>query len=180
MDFEHVSLRKTVREGYVLLLRAEAELMLPKEGYENLRGFYERVAQSCLNWVTEIYGEELRRYFLALSDIRERSRFFTRRYRFWMRVPWQDEAHVTILCESERDPIEGERDFYRIAHTWNLEEESILPPIQVMRLLGVRLRRSAFPFVPDGIYCEDGHVKIFKNPGRENRFLEIELPPEMP
>lgn len=178
MELERVLMRRTVREGYVLLLRAEAELLLPKEGLEVIREFYLHVAQACLDWVSGIYGEELRKYYLALSDIRERSRFFTRCYRFWMRVPWQNDEHMTVLCESERDPIDGERDFYRIAHTWNLSEQSILPPAQTMKLFEVKMRRSVLPFAPDGIYREEGRVKIFKNPCKENRFLEAELPPE--
>ena len=176
MEFLEQTRRMSVREGFVVLLRAEANLQLPSEDYEKIRSFYQKTADSCLLWATEIYGEELRRSFLSLSDIREKSRFRTRHYRFWMRVPWSDGEHVTILCESTRESERGDTDFYRIAHTWNVAEQTILPTSQVLRLLGARPSTHALPFVPNGLYKEGETIVIYQNASAEKAFSEVRFP----
>lgn len=176
MELEAMTRRQSVREGYVVLLRAEAEILLPKDPFLSMRSFYEKVSEACLNWVTEIYGEELRRHFLSLSDVREKSRFRTQYYRFWMRIPWQEMPHITILCESERTSLDGTRDFYRICHTWNTEEQTMLPFGQILQLFGFKLAKNEMPFVPDGIFKENDRIVIFQNRTSKNNFLEAKLP----
>lgn len=176
MELEVVKRRQSVREGYVVLLRAEAEILLPESRFPMMRTFYEKIGDACLNWVIDVYGERLREYFLSLSDIREKSRFRTQTYRFWMRVPWETSPHLTLLCESERSDLDGSKDFYRIAHTWNTEEETVLPLAQVMRLFQIRVSKHDFPFEADGGYREGEHFLIFKNKTASNAFLEMKFP----
>ena len=176
MEFEQVTRRQSVREGFVVLLRAEATLLLPLGEYDVIRSFYERIGEACMNWVTEIYGEELRRHFLSLTEIREKSRYQTQAYRFWMRSPWEGEGHVTILCESTRSMLDGTRDFYRICHTWNCKEQSALPPTQCKRLFDFHAPASELPFSPDGFYREGDRMVIYKNANREGHFMEVSFP----
>ena len=178
MELEAVTKRQSVREGYSVLLRAQAEILLPQEDFPVMRSFYERISEACLSWVTEIYGETLRNHFLGLTDIRDRSRFRTQNYRFWMRVPWQSPPYLTLLCESERSALDGSRDFYRISHTWNTAEESILPFTQVIKLFKIRSHKRDFPFEPDGGYREGDHFFVYKNANSSNGFLEIKIPLE--
>ncbi len=176
MEFEKITERRSVREGYVVLLRATAELMLPDEAHPVMRSFYRRIADSCLDWATEIKGEQLRAHFLSLSDIRDKSRYRTMQYRFWMRIPWQEMPHMTILCESERTEPDGTTDFYRICHTWNTEEESILPLEQVLPLVQPKFSKKDLPFLPDGLYREGDKITVFQNRRQNNRFMEAKLP----
>lgn len=180
MNFEEETRRMSVREGFVVLLQAEAKLLLPGKEYETMRSFYQKTAESCLLWVTEIYGEELRRAFLSLTEVREKSRFRTKHYRFWMRVPWRDEEHVTILCESTRESESNHASFYRISHTWNVAEQSILPISQVRKLLGIQKTERSLPFVPDGIYQENETVVIYQNSNEKAEFSEVRFPVSNP
>lgn len=177
MNFERTVRRESVREGYMVLLRAEAELLLPR-GLPRICAFYQRLADACVNWAIEVYGEMVRAYFLALPDVRERSRFHTQSYRFWMRVPWEEMPHVTVLCESTRSALDGTQDFYRICHTWNVGEETVLPPAQVKSLLCPAHKRGDAPFAPDGIYREGDALVMFQNRGSNHPFLEVKIPIE--
>ena len=175
MELEEVKLRRSVREGYIVLLRAEALLVMPV-GYEKICDFYRRVADACMNWAVEVYGEHLRAQFLSLASVREKSGFRTQQYRFWMRVPWEEGDFVTILCESERASTDGERDFYRISHTWNTKEQTALPIKQVLQLLEKRPSVKDFPFQPDGVYRERDKLVIYQNKTDKNVFGEVKLP----
>ena len=174
MEFENVVWQRSVREGYVVLLRAEAELLLPTEG-ERIRDFYEKTASACLSWATDVWGERLRDDFCRLSN-RERATFRIQRYRFYMRIPWQEGPYVTILCESRRNTSGGTEDLHRICHTWNTDEQTVLPKKQILRLFSAELAKKELPFAPDGIYKEKEKLVIFKNRGEKNDFLEAKLP----
>ena len=176
MELEKREEKRSVREGYVVLLRASAQLLLPNEAYPTMRAFYQRIVDACMSWTEEIYGERLRAHFLSLTDIRERSHYRTLSYRFAMRVPWQETPYITILCESERKELDGSVDFYRICHTWNTEEETVLPYRQAIQLFRPKATKGEMPFVPDGIYREDDKIVIYKNKTLQNRFLEARLP----
>ena len=176
MEFEGQKKRKTVREEYVVLLRAEAELLLPGETFSKMRDYYTRLSDSCMAWATEIYGERLRREFLELREIRDKARFKGAQYRFSMRVPWQDGRHVTVLCESERLVGGVSADRFCLGHTWNIEEETVLPFDQILRLWGIRLSKGELPFSPDGVFREGESLVLFKNPRGESRYLEIRRP----
>ena len=176
MDMERVVQKRSVREGYVVLLRAEADLLLPsEEGI--IRDFYLKTAQACLNWAEKVWGEAIRRDYNAL-EIAERAKFRTRYYRFAMRVPWQDEVHLGIVCESERIVFGEPNDAYRMSHVWNIAEQTLLPMTQILQLYRHQLAKNDVPFSPHGAYREGEMIVFFRNKTSKNDFLEAKLPVE--
>jgi hypothetical protein len=174
MDFEGVVWKESVREGYVVLLRAEMKLLLPTK-QAKIRDFYQKTARACLSWACEVWGGQLKSAFCAL-DNRSRGHFHTRHYRFTMRIAWECAPYISILCESERDGTNGSKGLYRIAHLWNEEEETVLPPKQILHIFRPKLAKNELSFSPDGIYREQNEIVIFKNPTSKNEFLEARLP----
>ena len=177
MKVEKRELRTVVREGYQILLRAEIECFLPIEKKE-ISQFYEVLTETCLKWVQEVCGERLRREFLALESVHEKSQFRTQRYRMMVHSPWEEDGFATILCESR---MTGQwkipqKAYHRIAHVWNLEEESILPPAEVLARCGIRIKRRMLPFRPDGIYPMGDEVIFFRNASDFFPFAEQRLP----
>ena len=158
-------LRATVREGYQVLLRAEAELVLP-EGKDVISNYYRLLSEKCMTWATEVYGERIRSEFLSLEDLHDRALWRAQKYRFMMRIPWQSEHYMAILCESyllgQRQ--ETQNSYHRLSHVWNLEEESILPIPQILELFGCGISLRELPFVPEGVYPEDEKLIFYKNP----------------
>ncbi|MBQ1230217.1 MAG: hypothetical protein IIX80_04195 [Clostridia bacterium] len=177
MEVDQRMLRAVVREGYQVLLRAEAELLLPV-GKKAMREFYLNLGKACMNWVKEVEGERMRRAFLELLSPRERSAFRAGHYRFRMRIPWESEGLAAMVCESE---LKGENDLlrggmHRTAQVWDLKEELILPPSQVLALLAPHIGRRMLPFTADGIYPEGEFLVAFRNPSSKGAFLEKRIP----
>lgn len=177
MKLEKTERHGTVREGYQILLRADAELLLP-EDKPLMRAFYERMGETCMTWAQAIHGESLRKEFLSLDGIREKSQFGTQRYDFRMRCVWEAGAFAAILCESEllgqwREP---QKSYHRISHVWNTEEELVLPFPQILDRFGVRLPKNRLPFRPDGVYPEGDQMVFFRNVTEHTPFLEKKLP----
>ncbi len=172
MIMERQERHGTVREGYQILLRADAELLLP-QGKPEIRSFYKTLVQTCMTWAKEVYGERLRKEFLSLEDVRDRARFHTQHYRFRMRSPWESAEHLVMLCESE---ILGKGDprnaYHRISHVWNIEEELMLPLVQILQVFDVKLTRDMLPFRPDGIYPQGDGLVFFRNATQTSAFLE--------
>ena len=83
-----------------------------------------------------------------------------------MRIPWQSENHVAILCESyllgQRQEMQN--SYHRLSHVWNLHEESILPIPQILELFGCGIKLQDLPFAPEGVYPEGEELIFFKNP----------------
>ena len=167
----------TVCEGYQILLRAEAELFLPIDR-PRMQVFYQKIADACMNWATDIHGEMLRKEFLSLDEIREKSRFRTQRYRLRMRIPWEEGPYASILCESDLigQWHQPQKSYHRISHVWNTEEESVLPFTQILQDFGLRITKNMLPFRPDGIYPEAAEVVFFRNATESSPFLEKRLP----
>ncbi len=180
MNFEKAEMHATVREGYQVLLRADAELLMPVDKMK-IRDFYQRMADTCMKWAEQVYGEELRGEFLGLEGIREKSQFRTQHYKMRMRCPWKDDRHVAILCESELTGQwkEPQKSYHRISHVWNTEEELVLPFGQILRSFGLRLNRDMLPFRPDGIYPEEDKMVFFRNVTDQTPFLEKKLSRKM-
>ena len=174
MDFEEVIWKESVREGYVVLLRAEMKLLLPTK-QAKIREFYQKTARACLSWACAVWGDRLKSAFCAL-DHKSRGKFHTRHYRFRMRIAWESAPYISILCDSEREETGGDKGFYRIAHLWNAEEETILPPKQILHTLRHKLAKNELSFSPDGIYREQNEIVFFKNPTSKTEFLEARLP----
>lgn len=167
----------TVREGYQVLLRAEAELVLP-EGKEVIGNYYRLLCDKCMSWASEVWGERIRREFLALEDLHDRALWRVQKYRFLMRIPWASEHYAAILCESyllgQRGNIPN--SYHRHSHVWNLDEESILPPTQILQLFGGGVSLRELPLVPDGIYPEGGELIFYKNPTATSPWAEHKSP----
>ncbi len=176
MKIEAEARQGSVREGYQLLLRAYAELLLPME-QKKIRAFYEHLCHACMTWAIEVHGEVLRKEFLELESVKEKSRFRTQSYRFRMRMPWQEGKYAVLLCESV---LMGEwsgltNSYYRISHVWNVEEELMLPLPQILRVFGIRITKDMFPFRPDGIYPEGSGLVLFRNATQSHPFTEKRL-----
>ncbi|MBQ9784586.1 MAG: hypothetical protein IJW29_03700 [Clostridia bacterium] len=165
MDTERMELHGTVREGYQILLRADATAELPR-AYEPIAAYYRTLAQTCMDWITDVYGERVRERFSALEDVRERARFGTLRYRFVMKNTWESDTHASFLCETclLGDGVEEALSRRRTAQLWLLDEARILPTEQVVRLFFDGHRPPRPPFVPDGVYPADGALIFFRNP----------------
>ena len=90
----------TVRDGYQVLLRAEARAELPTE-YGRIALYYRTLGEKCIAWATEVYGERLKKEFLALQTIRERSSFGCGCYRFEAGSVWEaGEDLIAFVCDS--------------------------------------------------------------------------------
>lgn len=172
-------MRATVREGYQVLLRAEAELVLP-EGKEVMGKYYRLLADKCMAWATEAYGERIRSDFLSLEDLHDRALWKAQKYRFSMRIPWQGKHHIAILCESyllgQRQEVQN--SYHRLSHVWNIEEESILPVGQILDLFGCGIKLRDLPFAPDGVYPEGEELIFYKNPTQETPLAQRKSPLE--
>ncbi len=171
MRLEACERRAVVREGYQILMRAEARLCLPQD-HERIASYYQALAEKCMTWAIEVRGECLRREFSALADTREKARFSMRRYSFVMSVPWEDEALAAILCESYLSG-EGSRCSHRLSHVWNLQEQTILPPGQIEKRFLAKGRHEGLPFRPDGIYPSEGELVYFRNARGDHAFAEV-------
>lgn len=170
-------LTATVREGYQVLLRAEAELVLP-EGKDVIGNYYRLLSDKCMTWATEVYGERIRRDFLSLEDLHDRALWRAQKYRFLMRIPWQNEHHAAILCESyllgQRGSVEN--SYHRLSHVWNLEEQNILPVAQILNLFGCGIKLKDLPFVPQGVYPEGEELIFYKNPTADTPLAQCKSP----
>ena len=170
-------LRATVREGYQVLLRAEAELVLP-EGKDVIEKYYRLLSEKCMSWATEVYGERIRQDFLSLEDLHDRALYRAQRYRFLMRIPWQNEHHIAILCESyllgQRQ--QSENSYHRLSHVWNLDEESILPIPQILEMFACGMKMRELPFVPDGVYPDGEQLIFYKNPTQNTPLTQKKSP----
>ena len=177
MEIEKKELRGVVCEGYQILLRAEAELLLPTER-PKIRAFYEKLADTCMKWASEVYGESLRRDFLALEGVRERSAFRTQRYRLGMRIAHEDGYFAAVVCESNLSDQwrEPQKSYHRISHVWDVREETVLPLSQILSRFGMNVSRGHLPFKPDGVYPEGECIVCFRNVTENTPFLEKKLP----
>lgn len=170
-------LRATVREGYQVLLRAEASIVLP-EGKDVISKYYRLLADKCMSWATDVYGERIRQSFLSLEDLHDRALWKAQKYRFLMRIPWYNEHYIAILCESYLlgQKNDTQNSYHRLSHVWNLNEESILPISQILQLFECDVRMKELPFVPDGVYPEDGELIFYKNPTVQTPLAQSKSP----
>ncbi len=176
MEFERSEMHATVREGYQILLRADAGLVLPTERMR-MREFYERLANTCMRWAVEVHGERLRKEFCELESVREKSAFRTQHYRLEMRFPWSEGKYLAVVCESRLDGQwhEPQKSYHRISQVWDTEEESILPTAQILQKFGFASGRRVRPFKPDGVYPEGERMVFFRNASESEPFVEKKL-----
>ena len=173
MELELLEMRKTVRHGYQVLLTIEAEICLPTEA-PKIRAFYQKLAEACLDWAQNGYGEQLKNEFSALESNKERAQFRAQKYQLRMRKCFENQDYIAFLCESAlMGRWSGAWDGYRrISHVWNKAEELLLPQAQILRAFGFRLLGKDLPFHPDGIYPEGDSLVLFRNANERYGFLE--------
>ena len=173
MELERLEIRKTVRHGYQVLLRVEGDLLLPTEA-PKIRSFYETLSGRCLSWAQEQYGEDLKREYSSLESNKERARFRAQKYHFRIRSCFENDTLIAFLCESAfSERWSGTRDGYcRASQVWNKQEETMLPPSQILKAFGLRLKKRMLPFSPDGIYPEGEDLVIFRNATEHLAFAE--------
>lgn len=175
MELEKRMLRDSTVEGYRVLLRAEADLLLPCDR-ERIRAFYLALAKKCIAWVTEVTGERVRARYLKLPTTAQKARFGTCTYRFRMRSVATEERHAVFLCESELIGVEETVRYRRLSHVWCTSEETILPHSQILRLYSPKRAFRGLGFHPDGIYPEGGELVFFKNATKDRVFEEKRYP----
>ncbi len=177
MNMEKSERHTVVREGYQILLRAEA-ICLRFSDQPVMQAFYERLSDTCMQWAQSVYGERLRREFLALDSTREKSQFGTQHYFLQMRCVWERDGLAAILCESKLTGQwkEPQKSYHRISHVWNTAEETLLPFDEILRSVGFHLPREKLPFRPDGIYPDGEHIVCFRNVTDQTPFLEKKIP----
>lgn len=173
MNMEKKELCATVREGYQILMRAKAEWEVPIEK-EKIADFYQRLAEKCMLWASEVHGEMLRKNFLSLEEIREKSQFGTQEYQLRIYMIWSSDEYAAFVCESWlRGKVEGfKKGYHRISHVWNLTEQTALPFSQILKRFETVEQDYVVPFVPDGIYPEKDELVFFKNATETKSFLE--------
>ena len=85
---------------------------------------------------------------------------------------------MAILCESYLlgQHNNTQNSYHRLSHVWNLQEESILPIPQVLKILSCDVNLKEMPFLPDGVYPENGEVIFYKNPTADTPLAQSKTP----
>lgn len=176
MELERVEWKSAVRAEYTLLLRIEAEMLLPTE-LPRAREFYKTLCKTCTDWAREVYGHRLTEDFEALEDVAQRARIRPHCYRFRVNRSYEDGELISFVCESA---LVGawrgfENGYFRTAQVWKKKEGLLMPMRQVLRYFGFRLSPKVLPFQPDGVYPEEGRLVVFRNVTERFPFTEKKL-----
>ena len=167
------TLHKNVCEDYRVLLRADAELLLPS-AYEKIADFYRRVGDACMEWVIGGEGERLRARYLSLEDHMERARVRTVCYHLRVIPVWETEDHAAFVCRSTLSASGETPSEYVMSQLWNLSEQTVLPSRQVLRLCPPAERQRP-PFRPDGVYPQGDFLVFYKNERETQTAIEFRL-----
>ena len=155
------TLREVVREGYRVLLTAEAEIVLPV-GMERIEQFYQRMCRACLEWVKQAEGERLRREYLCMEDPMERARMRGARYALRCTPVYDDGVYAAWECNSTLQSSRGLPRERRMAQVWQLAEQTGLPFSQILQAFPTDPRGRP-PFRPDGVYPKGEELLFFRN-----------------
>lgn len=162
-----------VREGYRSILQADTELWLPT-GYGKMEDYYCRVWEACVKWAETAEGERLREAYLSISDHMERARFQTASYHLTCAPVWEELPYVAYLCRSVLKI--GHRKTERVmAQVWNIEEQTLLPMGQVLRVFPTQTEKKRIPFRPDGVYPLDEELVFYRNENGEREYCEYRM-----
>ncbi len=162
MELECVERYRSFCGGYAVLLRLDARMERPKS--KKMAEYYDTLFNGCLSWA-ETYGKNLQKIYENTQNHAEKAGFRPRTYRLRIYPTYEDDRVIAFLCESAmmgqwKGPGEGYR---RLSQVWNIREEQMLPPQQIMEYFGFHLSKKRLPFAPDGIYPQDGKLIIFQN-----------------
>ena len=175
METTQESLRRIVRESYRILLRAEAELALPSR-YEIIADYYRRMGEACLEWVCAAEGERILSAYRSIEDTAERARFPMARYRMVCKCVWEHGVHAAWVGESVLYPPAKAPIRRKTAQVWNLDEQTVLPRGELLRLCKPLQKQSRPPFRADGVYPDGGDLVFFRNASPRNDFSEFRIP----
>ena len=168
------TLRGSVREEYRVLLRAEAELILP-DGLERICEFYRKTGEACLSWILEGEGERMRAEYNLLSDTAEKARFRAAHYRMECRPVWERESYAAWVCRSVLF-CRGEESTRLMAQVWDLSEQTVLPTGQILRLCPPLGKKKRPPFRADGVYPQNGELVFYRNSIKGMQTAEFRVP----
>lgn len=167
-------LHRIVCEEYHVLLRADAELALPKD-YPQIADFYRKAGEACIEWAVAAHGEALRRKYLEIEDHAARARVRTCTYVLHVKPVWEERGHGAWVCHSVITEANGEKNERTMAQVWNLSEQTALPPYQVLLLC--RPTHAVRPsFRPDGVYPQNGALVFYKHAENGNPPKELRVP----
>ena len=167
------SYHTAVREGYQILLKADAELILSEE-YNEIREFYGRVKDACIEWVETAEGARLRERYLELKDHRDMARFECARYVLQCKPVWESADHMAYLCESVLK-MDGRTVRRAFSQVWNIKEQTMLPMQQILRLFSLKGRSCRPPFRPDGVYPYGEELIFFRNQREDEEECEYRV-----
>ncbi len=162
-----------VREGYQLLLRADAEWSIP-EGKTRIGDFYRRMSDACIKWAAEAEGEKIRKDYLSLESNRDRARVRLATYRLSCLPIFERSPYVAWVCESILQNG-AERKIIRMSQVWNVEEETLLPIRQILEVFRVKRSCKRPPFRPDGVYPLGDELVFFKNADQKDEAKEMHV-----
>lgn len=117
--------RKTVREGYAVLLSAQHLRELP-EGLSRLRAFTAREGAMLFREALAAEGERARSDYLAEEEHAARARFRVRRLQVTETCRQADDRHLCVCCTVS---LNG-KPVREMQWIWNTAEETLLPPGQ--------------------------------------------------
>lgn len=117
--------RKTVREGYAVLLTAQHLRELP-EDCPRLCAFTARAGELLFRQALEETGERARADYLVEADHAARARFRVRRLQVSETYRRLDDAHLCVRCAVSLNAEELRATEW----IWNIAEETLLPPRQ--------------------------------------------------
>lgn len=167
------TLHKNVCEDCRVLLRVDAELLLPSE-YEKISDFYRRTGEACMEWVIGAEGERLRAHYLSLEDHIERARTRTASYHLRITPVWERDGYAAFVCRSVLSSVGTAPSERVMAQLWNLSEQTALPLRQVLRLCPPAEREKP-PFRPDGVYPQGDTLVFYKNEREKQTVTEFRL-----
>ncbi len=176
MELEQICIRRSIRAGFQVVLRMEGSLEIPKEE-SSIRSFFQRLWELSLARAEE-YGGRLKDRYHALTDIKERAQVRMQTYQLQVRCCYEDPDCAAFLCEGiltgcwSGNVGEG---YWRHSYVWNLREQTLLPPAQILERFSSHLSLRSLPFPPDGIYPEGESLVLYRNVTPFSPFLERKL-----
>ncbi len=174
IEYQTEARHAAVREGYQLLLRADAQLQLPV-GKDRICEFYRRMSDACLKWATEAEGERIRSAYLALESNRDRARVRLATYQLSCKPVFERSPYVAWVCESVLRG-EGTETVRRMSQVWNAEEETMLPMRQILETFRSKRSCKRPTFRPDGVYPVGEELVFFKNADQRESMKEARVP----
>ena len=170
MEYNIERCHTAVREGYRSILQSDTEIWLPM-GHGRMEEYYLRVRDACVKWAETAEGARLCEAYRAIDDHMERARFQTASYRLICSPVWEESPYVSYLCRSVLE-IGQEKSERVMAQVWNMEEETVLPMGQVLKIFPTEASKKRIPFRPDGVYLLSDELVFYRNANNARSYGE--------